>query len=208
MSGDPPQTTRATRLRELARLFFKLGVIGFGGPAAHVAMMEDEVVRRRGWISRQRFLDLVGATNLIPGPNSTELAIHLGRERAGWAGLLVAGSCFIVPAFAMVAAIAWAYATWGTLPAATGLLAGVKPVVLAVIAQALWGLGRAAARTAPLAALGAAAAAANALGVHELVVLAVAAALSGLSALASGRGAAGAAGSRASASSTSWARPT
>lgn len=187
MSGEAPPTARAERLRELARLFLKLGVVGFGGPAAHVGMMEDEVVRRRGWLSRERFLDLVGATNLIPGPNSTELAIHLGRERAGWAGLLVAGTCFIVPAFAIVAAISWAYATWGTLPAAEGLLAGVKPVVLAVIAQALWGLGRAAAKTTPLAALGAAAAAANALGVHELVVLAAAAALAALAALATGR---------------------
>jgi len=191
MSGGVHPAKRGERLGELARLFLKLGIVGFGGPAAHVAMMEDEVVRRRGWLSRERFLDLVGATNLIPGPNSTELAIHLGRERAGWAGLLVAGSCFIVPAFLIVAAIAWAYATWGTLPAAAGLLAGVKPVVLAVIAQALWGLGRAAAKTPPLALLGAAAAAANALGVHELVVLGVAAALSGLAALASrgGRGA-------------------
>lgn len=188
MSGGVHPAKRGERLGELARLFLKLGIVGFGGPAAHVAMMEDEVVRRRGWLSRERFLDLVGATNLIPGPNSTELAIHLGRERAGWAGLLVAGSCFIVPAFLIVAAIAWAYATWGTLPVAAGLLAGVKPVVLAVIAQALWGLGRAAAKTLPLALLGAAAAAANALGVHELVVLGVAAALSGLATLAPGGG--------------------
>lgn len=188
MSGGVHPAKRGERLGELARLFLKLGLVGFGGPAAHVAMMEDEVVRRRGWLSRERFLDLVGATNLIPGPNSTELAIHLGRERAGWPGLLVGGSCFIVPAFLIVAAIAWAYATWGTLPAAAGLLAGVKPVVLAVIAQALWGLGRAAAKTLPLALLGAAAATANALGVHELVVLGVAAALSGLAAIAPGGG--------------------
>ncbi len=179
---DTPDTPRA-RLAELARLFSKLGAIGFGGPAAHVAMMEDEVVRRRGWISRERFLDLVGATNLIPGPNSTELAIHLGRERAGWPGLLVAGACFIAPAFGIVALLAWAYATWGALPAAEGLLAGVKPVVLAVIAQALWGLGRAAAKTWSLALLGAAAATANALGVHELAVLGGTATLCALVAL-------------------------
>lgn len=164
-------SVRRTRLAELARVFLKLGTIGFGGPAAHVALMEDEVVRRRAWVSRERFLDLVGATNLIPGPNSTELAIHLGRERAGGAGLLVAGASFILPAFASVLAIAWAYARWGTLPAAAGLLSGVKPVVLAVIAQALWGLGRSAAKTTPLALIGLAAAVAAAAGVHELAVL-------------------------------------
>jgi chromate transporter len=95
-------------LLELARLFLKLGTLGFGGPAAHIAMMEDEVVRRRGWLSRERFLDLVGATNLIPGPNSTEMAIHVGNERAGWRGLIVAGASFIAPAFLIVLACAWA----------------------------------------------------------------------------------------------------
>jgi chromate transporter len=164
-------TERRARLAELAAVFLKLGTIGFGGPAAHVALMEDEVVRRRRWVSRERFLDLVGATNLIPGPNSTELAIHLGRERAGAAGLLLAGACFIVPAFVAVLAIAWAYARWGSLPAAAGLLLGVKPVVLAVIAQALWGLGRSAARTLPLALIGVVSAAASAAGIHELAVL-------------------------------------
>lgn len=168
-------TERRARLAELASVFLRLGTIGFGGPAAHVALMEDEVVRRRGWVSRQRFLDLVGATNLIPGPNSTELAIHLGRERAGVAGLLVAGACFILPAVAIVLALAWAYAAWGTLPAATNLLAGVEPVVVAVVLQALWGLGRSAARSAPLALLGLVAAAAAVAGVHELLVLAGAA---------------------------------
>src|ERR1700741_1183818 len=103
---------RLTRLRELALLFLKLGTLGFGGPAAHIAMMEDEVVRRRGWIDRAAFLDLVGATNLTPGPSSTELAIHLGHRRAGWPGLIVAGVCFIAPAALIVGAIAWAYARW------------------------------------------------------------------------------------------------
>src|SRR5204862_7668937 len=97
------------RLIELTKLFLKLGVIGFGGPAAHIAMMEDEVVRRRRWMSREEFLDLLGATNLIPGPNSTEMAIHIGHRRAGFAGLLVAGGCFIVPAVVLVSAIAWGY---------------------------------------------------------------------------------------------------
>jgi len=180
-----PSLDRRARLAELAAVFLKLGTIGFGGPAAHVALMEDEVVRRRGWVSRQRFLDLVGATHLIPGPNSTELAIHLGRERAGAAGLLVAGACFIVPAVAIVLALAWAYAAWGTLPAAAGLLAGVEPVVVAIVLQAIWGLGRSAVKSAPLALLGVAAALAALAGVHELLVLA-GAALAALAAELSG----------------------
>src|SRR6187431_3625489 len=116
------------RLWELAALFLKLGTIAFGGPAAHIAMMEDEVVRRRGWLTRDEFLDLLGATNLIPGPNSTEMAIHIGRRRAGWPGLLVAGACFILPAALIVTAIAWAYVRFGQLPKAEGVLYGVKPV--------------------------------------------------------------------------------
>ena len=166
-----------TSLGELARLFLKLGTVSFGGPAAHIAMMEDEVVRRRAWLTHEEFLDLVGAVNLIPGPNSTELAIHVGSERAGWRGLIVSGACFILPAVAIVSAIAWAYVRFGTLPAAAGLLYGVKPVVIAVVLQALWGLGRTALKTWWLAALGIAAVLATALGVDELLVLGVAAAL-------------------------------
>ena len=128
---------RETSLRELAQLFLKLGSVAFGGPAAHVAMMQDEVVDRRRWFSRQRFLDLVGATNLIPGPNSTELAIHIGYERAGWAGLLVAGSSFIVPAMLIVMAFAWAYVEYGSTPAGEALLYGVQPVVIAIVVHAL-----------------------------------------------------------------------
>jgi chromate transporter len=161
----------APALLELARLFLKLGTLGFGGPAAHIAMMEDEVVRRRGWLTRERFLDLVGATNLIPGPNSTEMAIHVGNERAGWRGLIVAGTCFIAPAFVIVLACAWAYTRYGTLPAAEGLLRGVKPVIIAIVLQALWGLGRAATRTRPLALVGLLSLAAAAAGVHELAVI-------------------------------------
>src|SRR3981189_1661185 len=108
-NADAPAEPRAVRLRQLAWLFLKLGTIAFGGPAAHIAMMEDEVVRRRRWLTREEFLDYLGATNLIPGPNSTELAIHIGRARAGWPGLLVAGACFILPAALIVTAIAWAY---------------------------------------------------------------------------------------------------
>jgi chromate transporter len=167
-AGGPKERTR---LAELARLFLKLGTVAFGGPAAHIAMMEDEVVRRRGWFSRHEFLDLLGATNLIPGPNSTELAIHIGRTRAGWPGLLVAGVCFILPAALIVTGVAWAYTRFGGLPAALGILAGVKPVVIAVVLQALWGLGRAALKSRGLAALGLMAVLATALGVHELLVL-------------------------------------
>src|SRR6202171_6652938 len=104
---------RATSLKDLALLFLRLGTIAFGGPAAHIAMMEDEVVRRRGWISHGAFLDMVGACNLIPGPNSTELAIHIGHRRAGWPGLIVAGVCFIVPAMLIVLGLGWAYVSYG-----------------------------------------------------------------------------------------------
>jgi chromate transporter len=146
-------------------------------------MMEEEVVRRRGWLTREAFLDYLGATNLIPGPNSTELAIHIGHARAGWPGLLVAGACFILPAAVVVTAIAWAYVTFGTLPAMAGVLYGIKPVVIAVIVQALWGLGRTALKTRGLVALGAVATVAAAAGVHELAILALAGA-----AMAVGRG--------------------
>jgi chromate transporter len=128
---------KRTSLAELALLFLKLGTIAFGGPAAHIAMMEDEIVRRRQWLSRDDFLDLLGATNLIPGPNSTEMAIHIGHRRAGWTGLLVAGGCFILPAIIMVGVISWAYVRFGNLPQAKGLLYGVKPVVLAIVLQAV-----------------------------------------------------------------------
>jgi chromate transporter len=164
----------AGRLGEVARLFLRLGTTAFGGPAAHVALMEDEVVGRRGWIDRGRFLDLLGATNLIPGPNSTEMAIHIGHDRAGAAGLVVAGVCFILPATLIVLAIAWAYVRYGTLPAAAGLLGGIKPVIVAIVAQALWRLGRTAIRDATLAVVALAATVAVALGAHELLVLLVA----------------------------------
>ena len=109
-------------LGEIAGLFLRLGATSFGGPAVHVAMMEEEVVRRRGWISAERFLDLVGATNLIPGPNSTELALHLGKERGGWPGFFLAGGAFIAPAMAITMSLAWAYRRWGALPDVAALL--------------------------------------------------------------------------------------
>ena len=167
-----------TSLGELARLFLKLGTIGFGGPAAHIALMEDEVVRRRGWLTREAFLDYLGATNLIPGPYSTELAIEIGRDRAGWPGLIVAGVAFIVPAALLVTITAWAYVRFGRLPAAVALFAGVKPVIIAIVAQALWRLARTAVKTPWLGALTVAAIVAEATGVHELIVLLGAAILS------------------------------
>lgn len=171
MSDAHVRARRAT-LGEIARVFLKLGTISFGGPAVHVAMMEEEVVRRRGWLTREQFLDYLGAVNLIPGPNSTELAIHVGHERAGWPGLITAGACFILPATLIVSAIAWAYVTYGQLPQAASVLYAVKPVVIAVVLQALWLLGRSAIKSKPLGVLAIAAAAAAALGANELIVLA------------------------------------
>jgi chromate transporter len=144
------------RLRELAGVFFKLGTIAFGGPAAHIAMMDDEVVKRRQWFDREKLLDLMGVTNLLPGPNSTELAIHIGYERAGWKGLFVAGSCFILPAMAMVWILAAIYDRYRTLPEVGWLLYGIKPVIMAIILQALWKLGKKAIKDIPtgLAAVG------------------------------------------------------
>ena len=171
MPKAPPIGGDPHALADLAGLFLKLGTTAFGGPAAHIAMMEDEVVRRRQWLTRDEFLDLVGATNLIPGPNSTELAIHIGRRRAGWAGLLIAGACFILPATLIVTAVAWAYVRFGQLPRAESLLYGVKPVIIAVVIQALWGLGRSALKTKLLGVVGAAAAVLSLLEVNELAVL-------------------------------------
>jgi chromate transporter len=167
----PPVRDRTTSLRQLALLFFRLGTIAFGGPAAHIAMMEDEVVRRRHWLARDKFLDLLGATNLIPGPNSTEMAIHIGYLRAGWPGLLVAGICFILPAALIVFALAWAYVRFGSLPQTARILYGVKPVIIAVVLQALWGLGRAAVKTRFLGLVGLAAVVASFLRSNELLVL-------------------------------------
>lgn len=152
-------------------MFLKLGSIAFGGPAAHIAMMEEEVVRRRQWLSREEFLDLVGATQLIPGPNSTELAIHIGHRRAGFPGLIVAGACFILPAALIVTAIAWAYVRFGSLPQVAALLYGVKPVIVAVIVQALWRLSRSAIKTWLLGGVTLLALAASVVGVNELAVI-------------------------------------
>lgn len=168
---DVTESLERTSLRELALLFLRLGATAFGGPAAHIAMMQDEVVRRRRWLTEGRFLDLLGATNLIPGPNSTELAIHIGWDRRRWAGLVVAGSSFIAPAMLMTGALGWIYVRFGAVPQMHWLLYGVKPVILGVIVQAIWGLAPRAARTWPLRALGVLVALAAALGANEIALI-------------------------------------
>ena len=164
-------------LTDLMRLFLKLGTIGFGGPAAHIALMRHEVVDRRKWLGEQHFLDLVGATNVIPGPNSTELAIHIGRERAGWKGLLVAGSAFIAPAMIIVLGLAWLYVEYGTTPAAENLIYGIAPVVIAIIVDALWKLAKVAAKGAAPLVLGALVFVFYLAGANELILLGAAAIL-------------------------------
>jgi chromate transporter len=166
-----PLASRPNGVAEVAHVALKLGVTAFGGPAAHIAMLRDETVVRRQWLSDAYFLDLVGATNLIPGPNSTEMVIHVGYLRAGWRGLLVAGTLFILPAATIVLALGWAYVEYGSTPAGESLLYGIKPVVIAVVAQALWGLGRTALRGPLLLGIGTAAAALYLVGFNELVIL-------------------------------------
>ncbi len=173
---DQPSTSAVTRTRqadlaEVAALFLKLGLIAFGGPAAHIALMREEVVRRRKWVTEQQFLDLLGASNLIPGPTSTELAIYLGYTRAGPPGLLIAGGLFILPAMLIVLAFAWAYVNFGTTPQATALLYGVKPVIIAVVVQAIYGLLRAAVKRVLLGVVVSLTLALYALGLDPLVPL-------------------------------------
>jgi chromate transporter len=139
---DLPPDEKRERLKEIFKVFIKLGVTAFGGPAAHTAMMDEEVVKKRKWLSREKFMDLIGATNLIPGPNSTELAIHLGFDRGGLAGLFIAGISFILPAMLIVLFFAWMYVSYGSLPELTGALYGIKAVIMAIILQALYRLGK------------------------------------------------------------------
>jgi chromate transporter len=178
-TDDELDCARQPSLSELALVSLKLGTISFGGPAAHIAMMENEFVRKRRWISEADFLDLLGAANLIPGPSSTEVAIFIGHSKRGWAGLLVAGGCFIIPAAVMVAVIAAVYARFGSLPQVAGILYAIKPAVIAIILQALWSLARTATKTKLLAALGVISVVLNALGMDPLIVLAIAAIASG-----------------------------
>jgi chromate transporter len=170
----------STALGELTRLFLRLGFTAFGGPAAHITMMKDEVVTHRRWLTDAEFLDLLGATNLIPGPNSTEMAMHIGLRQGSWRGLLLAGCCFILPAVFIVSAFAWAYARFGSVPAVAGLLYGVKPVIIAVVVQAIWGLVKPAMKTRFLMGLGVAALVLSLLGMDEVLLLFGAGVLAGI----------------------------
>jgi chromate transporter len=171
ISIAPPDQPLSQRLAEIAMLFLRLGITAFGGPAAHIAMMHDEVVKRRKWQDDQQFLDMLGATNLIPGPNSTEMAIHIGFVRAGWLGLIVGGVCFIVPAMLIVTALAWVYVQFGSTPQAKWLLYGVKPVVIAIIVQALWNLGQTAVKSPLMAVVGLAVLVLYFFGINEIALL-------------------------------------
>jgi len=169
-TGTPGERGRAA-LREVAWVAVKLGFTAFGGPAAHIAMLRDEVVVRRRWVTEQHFLDLLGATNLIPGPNSTEMVIHTGYIRAGWRGLIAAGVGFIAPAALIVLAFAWTYARVGTTPEAEWLLYGIKPVIIAIVAQALWNLAKTAVKGVLAAAIGLGVLALALLGFNEIALL-------------------------------------
>ncbi|RPD44027.1 chromate efflux transporter [Paracnuella aquatica] len=158
-------------IKEVALLFTKLGIVGFGGPAVHIALMQEEVVKKRAWMTEEHFLDLVGATNLIPGPNSTELTMHIGHERAGWKGLVVAGACFILPAVIITAFFAWLYQQYGQLPQVQPFIYGIKPAIIAVIVALMIGLGKKALKSIELGVLGVAAAAAVLVGANEILVL-------------------------------------
>lgn len=157
--------------KSLAQLFLKLGTLAFGGPAAHIAIMRQEVVNTRKWLRDAEFLDLLGAANLIPGPSSTELALFIGYKLRGWRGLLLAGICFILPAAAIVLVLAWLYRTYGGLPAVDGILRGVKPVVIAIVLEALRGLAQTSLRSLPMAMVAAAGFALAAIGMHPLLIL-------------------------------------
>jgi chromate transporter len=165
-------SARSSALRELLVVFGTLGIIGFGGPAAHIALMRREVVERRAWLTDQQMVDLVGATNLIPGPNSTELAMLVGRQRAGGIGLLVAGFAFIVPAALIVLGLAWAYVAYGETPTGEALLYGVQPVIVAVVLGALVAFARTALAGPLRAAVALLAGLLWLVGVNELVLLA------------------------------------
>ncbi len=163
--------SRKGNLKEVASVFFKLGCVAFGGPAAHIAMMEEEIVNKRKWMDRQHFLDLIGATNLIPGPNSTEMTMHCGHERAGWPGLFVAGACFVFPAVVITGIFAWFYASYGQLPEVEAFVYGIKPAVLVIILGAILKLGKKALKGWELGTLGMLVLAAAILGINEIVAL-------------------------------------
>jgi chromate transporter len=169
---------REASLGDIAIVFLKLGTIAFGGPAAHLAMMEEEFVRRRQWITHADFLDRLATANLIPGPSSTEVAIFVGQLKRGWRGLIIAGCCFIIPAATIAAVIAWAYMRFGSLPKVEGILSAIKPAVVAIVIQALGKMGRTGVRTIPPAVIAALAAVLSLLGVSPVLVLVFAAFIS------------------------------
>jgi len=160
-----------SNVAEVARVFLKLGLIGFGGPAVHIAMMEEEVVRQRQWLTHEHFLDLIGTTNLIPGPNSTEMALHCGHERAGWKGLLAAGACFILPAVFITGLLAWAYQQYCTLPQVAPFIYGIKPAIIGVIISLMITLGKKALKTIELGFIGVACTLLALYGANEIYVL-------------------------------------
>jgi len=164
-------TKKENHLKEIAQVFLKLGFTGFGGPAVHIAMMEEEIVRKRQWLSHEHFIDLIGATILIPGPNSTEMAIHLGHERGGWRGLLIAGACFILPAVFITAAIAWAYQQYGHLPSVEPFIYGIKPAIIGVVVSLMVTLGRKALKGVELGIIGIVCAILAVLQYNEVVIL-------------------------------------
>jgi chromate transporter len=160
-----------SNLKEVAKLFLKLGIIGFGGPAVHISMMQEEVVVKKKWLSEQHFLDLIGATNLIPGPNSTEMAIHIGHERAGWKGLIVAGLCFIFPAVLITGFFAWLYKEYGQLPELKPFLYGIKPAIIAIILSAIFPLAKRSLKTIQLAVIGSVVLVLSLLHYNEIAIL-------------------------------------
>ncbi|MBS1989772.1 MAG: chromate efflux transporter [Cyanobacteria bacterium SZAS LIN-3] len=163
--------TDTPSLLNIAAVFLRLGGTAFGGPLAHIAFMQAELVRRRRWLSDEELLDLVGAANLIPGPNSTEVAIHIGYKLCGWPGLVVAGLCFILPAFLLVMPLAALYVQYGKVPLAAAVLYGLKPVILAIVFQALYGLAKTALKTTALKLTALLAVLLYVAGVNELTLL-------------------------------------
>lgn len=171
MTHTKQPVSQQSSLSEIVKLFLKLGIIGFGGPAAHIALMQEQVVTKRQWMSSQHFLDLVGATNLIPGPNSTELAMHIGRERAGWKGLVVAGICFILPAVLITGLFAWLYKQYGQLPDVQPFIYGIKPAIIAVILSAIFPLAKQSLKTVQLGVIGLVALVLSLLNINEVYII-------------------------------------
>ncbi|MFN8254947.1 MAG: chromate efflux transporter [Bacteroidales bacterium] len=158
-------------LKEVAKLFLRLGIISFGGPAAHIAMMRHEVVEKRKWMTEQHFLDLIGATNLIPGPNSTEMAIHIGHERAGWKGLIIAGLCFVLPAVFITLVFAWLYKEFGQIPEVQPFIYGIKPAIIAVILAAVYPLAKISLKSVELGIIGGIVLILSLVGGHEIYLM-------------------------------------